>query len=101
MQCDVRQTTSEGMLKAFEQFKNIEPNVNWYNGRLTLVFKKGNRRFIVSYIRPSEPTTARTEYYPGESNIRFDSYIKFNTTLQNIVNDYISRGESNDILNYI
>lgn len=101
MMCDVRKADSDGMIKAFKKFEKVKPTSAWYDGRLSLSFKLSTSEFRILYISENSKNNAKCEYYPGVSNIRFDSFVNFNETMQKIIDEQIKNGCSNSILDYI
>lgn len=100
MMCDVRESTSEEMLKVFNSFDKIKPEIRWFEETATLIFEKSNKKLVVSNIYfPHD--SIYCEFYTGVDNIRFDGKIVLTEDLKSKITELIKHGTSKNVLDYI
>ena len=100
MMCDVRESTSEEMLKVFNSFKKIKPEIRLFEERPTLIFEKSNKKLVVSNIY-FHHDSIYCEFYTGVDNIRFDGKIVLTEDLKSKITELIKHGTSKNVLDYI
>ena len=100
MMCDVRESTSEEMLKVFNSFDGIKPEIRWFEETATLIFEKLNKKLVISNIYFPH-NSIYCEFYTGIDNIRFDGKIILTEKLKSKITELIKHGTSKNVLDYI
>ena len=101
MMCDVRESTSEEMLKVFNSFEKIKPEIRWFEERPTLIFEKLNKKLVISNIY-FQHNSMYCEFYTGVDNIRFYGKILLTEELKAKITELIKHGTSKkNVLDYI